>query len=120
MCLVRKIKFNINNSTFGSLAVYEDTYFSIKRVYFIYDSDGKKRGGHRHKTCHQILVLLSGSCEYHATDGVLSETILLKNVGEGVIIPPEHFHEFVLENDGRILVLASENYDPADYIHAKY
>ena len=45
----------------GKLTVLERILpFNIKRTYFIYDTDNKDRGGHRHKITTQAIVCLKG------------------------------------------------------------
>jgi len=52
------------NDERGSLSIIEKVAdFDIKRVYYIYNTDGKQRGGHRHKTTKQVLVCVNGSCD---------------------------------------------------------
>jgi hypothetical protein len=47
-----------------------DLPFEIARVFYIYDiPGGESRGAHAHKTCHQMIVAISGSFEVEMNDG---------------------------------------------------
>ncbi len=44
--------------------------FGIERIYYLYDvPGGAERGGHAHKTLHQLLIALSGSFDVHIDNG---------------------------------------------------
>lgn len=107
----------------GKLSVIENIAgFNIKRVYFIYDTDGKPRGGHRHKKTEQILVCVSGSCNIFCQNELRKESkYLLDNPKKGILLDPKDWH--TMENfsdDCILLVLASETYDKDDYIDERY
>jgi len=105
----------------GILTVVEkEVPFDIKRVYYIYQVAGR-RGGHRHKKTYQAFICVHGSCEVLSDDGLHQERIRLDSPRKMLLVPPEDWH--VMENfskDGVLLVLASEPYNPEDYIHEPY
>lgn len=44
--------------------------FDIQRVYYLYDvPGGAERGGHAHKTLHQLIIAMSGSFDVVLDDG---------------------------------------------------
>ena len=116
----------INIPTFkderGSLSVIENIGFNIKRIYYIYNTNEKKRGGHRHKKTRQILIAVNGCCEIFCEyPDKRNEVFLLNSPTIALFIEPEDWH--VMQNfskDCILLVLASEYYDPNDYIYERY
>ena len=101
----------------GSLTVIEKVLpFDIKRVYYIYDVLGS-RGGHRHKKTVQALVCLNGSCDICMTVGTERSVVSLTHPSQLLILFPDDFH--TMENfstSSVLLVMASELFDPDDYI----
>jgi len=103
----------------GSLTVIEDEIpFEIKRVFYLYDSPAEvSRGGHAHKTCHQFLICLVGSCNVRLDDGTTRGTMRLNRPWRGVYIPPMIWVDvYSYDLDTVLLVLCSEKYDEGDYI----
>jgi dTDP-4-dehydrorhamnose 3,5-epimerase-like enzyme len=107
----------------GSLGVVEKVInFNIKRVYFIYNTNGQPRGGHRHKRTRQFLVCLHGSCKIYCQNKLKeSKVYCLDNPNSGLIIEPSDWHSMKnFSSDCVLLALASEFYDKNDYINDKY
>ena len=104
----------------GNLAVIEKDSipFAIKRVYYLYDvpSDAY-RGGHAHKEQQEFLVALSGSFEVVLTDGSSKQKVMLNKPDKGLLIPTGIWRELENFSSGAVcLVLASDEFDEADYI----
>jgi glyoxylate utilization-related uncharacterized protein len=92
--------------------------FEIKRVYYLYDvPGGAERGGHAHKTLHQVLIAMSGSFDVTVDDGVHpARRFHLNRSYYGLYIPPMIWREIDNFSSGSVcLVLASEHYDEDDY-----
>ncbi|MFL5328817.1 MAG: sugar 3,4-ketoisomerase [Gemmataceae bacterium] len=91
--------------------------FDIRRVYYLYDvPGGAERGGHSHKTLHQILIALSGSFDVVLDDGHRRVRHHLNRSYSGLYIPPMVWREIDNFSSGSVcLVLASEYFDEADY-----
>ena len=107
----------------GSLSIIEKKIdFDIKRVYYIYNTDGKQRGGHRHKKTKQLLVCVNGSCEVFCEDSKKIQNIfLLDKPSKALIVKAEDWHTMQnFSKDCVLLVLASEYYDKDDYIDERY
>jgi dTDP-4-dehydrorhamnose 3,5-epimerase-like enzyme len=117
-----KITLQTNIDERGHLTVIDHVLpFPILRVYYIYNSSNMPRGGHRHHKTIQGLVCVHGSCRVDWTNGQESESVLLDNPREILIVFPEDWHcmkDFF--SDAVLLVLASEHYDPDDYIDEGY
>lgn len=104
----------------GNLAVIEKDSipFSIKRVYYLYDvpSDAY-RGGHAHKEQQEFLIALSGSFEVVLNDGNSKQKVMLNKPDKGLLIPTGIWRELENFSSGAVcLVLASDEFDEADYI----
>lgn len=105
----------------GSLAVVQsnvDLGFPIRRVYFIYGMDqGAERGGHAHKEMRQCLVMAHGSARIALEGPAGRHEFLLDSPEQGLIVPPEYWREMRdFSKDAVLLALASDDYDPDDYI----
>lgn len=92
--------------------------FPIKRIFYLYDiPGGESRGAHAHKECHQFLVATSGSFEVLLDDGITKRQVLLNRPDLGLHIPPGIWASEINFSSGSIcLVLASHEYNEADYI----
>lgn len=81
------------------------------------------RGEHAHRRLHQFLVCLAGSVIVDVDDGARRATVVLDSPEAGVHIPPMVWasqHDYT--RDAVLLVMASAEYDAADYIrdHAEF
>lgn len=104
----------------GNLAVIEkDTLpYEVQRVYYLYDvpSDAY-RGGHSHKECVEFLVALSGSFDVVLDDGNHKKRVTLNKPNKGLLISTGIWRELENFSSGAVcLVLASHEYEEADYI----
>ncbi len=106
----------------GSLTVIEKVIpFDVKRIFYIYGVDDSVRGGHRHHKTIQAAVCIKGSCIIGNNDGSKKEEFLLDSPEKCLIINPEDWHQmYNFTPDAILLVLASEYFDPADYIYPDY
>ena len=107
----------------GSLSVIENLVnFEIKRVYYIYNTDAKQRGGHRHKKTDQFLICVSGSCSVFCENELKnSNTFMLDKPNKGLYVEAKDWHTMRdFSKDCVLLVLASEYYDVNDYIDERY
>jgi UDP-2-acetamido-3-amino-2,3-dideoxy-glucuronate N-acetyltransferase len=92
--------------------------FEVKRFFLVSGvSRTDIRGEHAHRALRQLLVCVHGSCEAIADDGANRQSFLLDGPSIALLLPPMVWgiqHRFT--TDAVLLVLASEKYDPADYI----
>jgi hypothetical protein len=93
--------------------------FEIKRVYYLYDvPGGSDRGGHAHKELHQFVIAMSGSFDVCLSDGDRKRNFHLNRSYYGLYICPMMWRTIDNFSSGSVcLVLASEHYNPSDYIH---
>jgi UDP-2-acetamido-3-amino-2,3-dideoxy-glucuronate N-acetyltransferase len=95
-----------------------DLPFRPQRHFMVFDVPSRQvRGQHAHKTCHQLLVCVRGSCGVLVDDGATRREFILDTPTVGLHVAPmvwgmQHKHS----PDAVLLVFASERYDPADYI----
>ena len=117
------IKLNTLTDSRGSLTVIENLLpFQIKRLYYIYNVDSSIRGQHRHIKTIQAAVAIKGSCSIfcQGPDKKVKEFKLLKP-DDCLLIMPDDFHWMKdFKSDSVLLVMASELYDPQDYIYKAY
>ena len=92
--------------------------FEIKRVYYLYDvPGGAERGGHAHINIYRFLIAASGCFDVILDDGKCKKVVELNRPYYGLLIYPGIWAELINFSSGGIcLVLASEKYDPDDYI----
>ena len=120
--MAKIINFPRFKDTRGSLAVIEKIAgFEIRRVYFIYQTNGEPRGAHRHKQTKQILVAVSGACKVKCSNGKTQASYLLNDPSMGLIVEASDWHEMTDFSDNCVLViLANKEYDREDYIYDEY
>ena len=92
--------------------------FAVKRYFMVLDVPSQEvRGEHAHRQCHQFLVCVRGSVSVVADDGESREEVVLDVPNLGIYLPPMVWAaQYRYTRDALLLVFASENYDPADYI----
>lgn len=105
----------------GDISVVENgetVPFETKRVYYLYDvPGGVDRGGHAHKELSQLIVAVSGSFTVVLDDGSVKRSFTLNRPYMGLYVVPGIWRVLEDFSSGSVcLVLASEKYDPEDYI----
>lgn len=105
----------------GSLAVAEFAEilpFTPQRFFVVYDVPSREaRGEHAHKKLHQFLVCLKGECSLMVDDGLERAEIRLDSPSIGVHLGPMVWAvQYRFSPDAVLFVLASEPYDPEEYI----
>ena len=101
-----------------AIEAQETIPFDVKRVYYIFGTNGGvSRGFHAHRELQQLAVCVSGSCLMRLDDGKTQAEILLESPTKGLLIKHlvwREMHKFT--PDCVLLVLASEAYNEDDYI----
>jgi UDP-2-acetamido-3-amino-2,3-dideoxy-glucuronate N-acetyltransferase len=92
--------------------------FEIKRFFLVYDVPSSEiRGEHAHRTQHQFLICVHGSCCVLADDGTNRREFWLDAPSRGLHLAPLTWSvQYRHTQDAVLLVLASDVYDPSDYI----
>jgi hypothetical protein len=120
--MARLIDLQTHIDSRGNLTVIERIFpFDIKRIFYIYAVDNSVRGGHRHHKTVQAAIALKGSCIVSNNDGLCKQTFLLDNPARCLILEPKDWHQmYDFTPDAILLVIASEYFDPNDYIFEEY
>lgn len=118
---IEMIQFPQHGDNRGQLVAIEsdiDIPFSIRRVYYMYDTKpGVRRGYHAHKNLQQVLICLSGSCKIHLDDGNSTKEVILDKPNIGLYLKNNVWREMYNFTEGSVLmVLASDLYNEDDYI----
>lgn len=118
---IKLIQFQSHGDDRGSLVALEDSKnipFSIKRVYYLFNTKEKiRRGFHAHKELKQLAVVLKGSCRFLLDDGKEKINILLDSPEQGLYIESFIWREmYDFSEDCVLMVLADSLYDESDYI----
>ena len=119
---VQRVQLGKHVDARGSLIVGEhpnQLSFTPSRFFVISDVPiDELRGQHAHKSNEQIMICLKGSLTAKFHDGTRWGQYQLNPDGEGIIVPAMHFGELSKFAPGTILlVLASEPYEPGEYIN---
>lgn len=106
----------------GSLAAgelpSEGIPFAPQRWFLVYGVPSREiRGEHAHRVCHQFLICVSGQVNVALDDGRERSEVLLDEPTVGLYVPPRVWaSQYRYDGDAVLLVLASDPYDPDDYI----
>lgn len=105
----------------GNLTVLEFSGmlpFVPERCFWIHGIPPRQvRGNHAHRHCEQFLVSVHGRCRLHLDDGTRREAFDLDRPEFGILVPSLVWVETSGHSaDSVLLVLASQAFDPGDYI----
>lgn len=92
--------------------------FEIKRIYYILQSKPNlPRGFHAHHNTKQVLFCIQGSAKIILDNGKKRREIELNKPNVGIFLDCLIWHEMhQLNNHTILLVIASKEYNPHDYI----
>ena len=117
------IEFRQNGDDRGYLVVMEgesnDIPFLIRRAFYIYGSNADVvRGCHANYNTEFVLVNVAGSCRIKTDNGMgIIHDYYLDGRNKGVYIPSMVWKDmYDFSKDCVLLALASEHYDPDEYI----
>jgi hypothetical protein len=90
----------------------------VKRYFLVFGvSNQQIRGEHAHRTLHQFLICVHGSCHIVADDGSTRQEFALDEPNIGLHLQPMTWAvQYKYSADAVLLVLASDSYDAGDYI----
>ena len=106
----------------GNLVVAEgeglDIPFDIKRVFYIYGSDGDiVRGQHANRKTQFVLINVAGTSKVLVDDGRKKEIIELNKPRMGLFLDTMVWKEmYDFSPDSVLLILCSEHFDETEYI----
>jgi hypothetical protein len=103
----------------SAIELPETLPFQVKRIFLVHGVENTEiRGEHAHKICWQFLIASSGSVDVEVFDGITKKIFNLNSPDKGLLIPPMIWGtQFNYSSNGVLLVLASDPFDPDDYIH---
>ena len=113
LLLVEDLRGNLSAGEFE-----EEIPFPVKRYFLVFDvASPETRGEHAHRSCHQFLLCVKGSCSIAVDDGRNRAEFRLRRADCGLYVPPMVWSiQYNFSHDAVLLVFASEYYDPDDYI----
>jgi UDP-2-acetamido-3-amino-2,3-dideoxy-glucuronate N-acetyltransferase len=119
--VVQRLELTRHLSEFGLLVACQapsQLPFTPARFFFIQGvPDGQVRGGHAHRECEQLLIAVRGRVEVMWEDAQGEFRFLLEEPGTALYIPPLVWaQQTYVGSDSLLLVMASDMYDPHDYI----
>lgn len=119
---VKLLRFSEKGDKRGRLVVVEgakDIPFEIQRVFYIYGSDPEVvRGKHANRRSEFVLINVAGTSKVRVIDRSGNEMIIsLNHPHTGIYLPAMVWKDmYDFSPDSVLLVLASEHYDPDEYI----
>lgn len=122
MNMVRMLDFPQRGDERGHLVIVEgnnDVPFDIKRVFYIYGSDSEvMRGQHANRKTEFVLINVAGTSKVRVKDGEGNEAVYcLNRPHTGIYLPTMVWKDmYDFSEDSVLLVIASEHYDPEEYI----
>lgn len=107
----------------GSLSVGElptDLPFPPQRYFVVFDAPSREvRGEHAHLTLEEYLICVHGECVVAVDDGTERGQVVLDRPDTALHLPPMVWSiQYDFSPDAVLLVLASDVYDPDDYIRS--
>ena len=120
--LARMLEFQQKGDERGYLVIVEgkeDIPFDIKRIFYIYGSDRDViRGRHANRKSEFVLINVAGTSKVRVMDGKGNEAVYsLNRPRTGIYLPRMVWKEmYDFSEDSVLLCLASEHYDPSEYI----
>ena len=104
--------------TLGVLEASKHFGFPVKRIYFLTEIPaGMMRGAHAHKALRQCFIALRGSVTLDIRQGGRQTEIILDSHRQALVLEPGFWRDLRdFSPDALLLVLASEEFDEADYI----
>jgi dTDP-4-dehydrorhamnose 3,5-epimerase-like enzyme len=105
----------------GNLTAAEvgrDLPFVPKRYFLVMQvPSDETRGAHAHRRCAQYLTCIAGACSVVVDDGRARQEVRLDDPCVGLYVPPKVWAiQYRYTRDAVLLVLASDPYDPDDYV----
>lgn len=119
---VRMLDFPVHGDERGHLVIAEggkEIPFEIKRIFYIFGTEKDVvRGQHANKKSQFVLINVAGTSKVKVKDGEGNEAIYcLNRPHTGIYLPTMVWKDmYDFSDDSVLLCLASEHYDPEEYI----
>jgi UDP-2-acetamido-3-amino-2,3-dideoxy-glucuronate N-acetyltransferase len=110
---IEDMRGNLSFAEYGQLLP-----FLPKRYFLVFDVPSREvRGEHAHRIQEQFLVCVKGACSMVVDDGFNRREFRLDRPSLGLYLPPMVWGiQYRYSADAVLMVLASDCYDPDDYI----
>jgi dTDP-4-dehydrorhamnose 3,5-epimerase-like enzyme len=112
----------VGEPTIGYLSIADNSNlpFDVKRVFWTYHTpESIVRGRHAHHATEQILIAATGRILVTTDNGKGDvRSFVLDEPDKGLYVPPNVWHTMQYSHTAVQLVLASTQYDAADYIRS--
>lgn len=117
----KMLEFKQNGDERGYLVVVEglkDIPFEIKRMFYIYGTEADVvRGNHANLRSEFVLINLVGTSKVKVDNGEEQRVFVLDRPHIGIYLPRMYWKEmYEFSPDSVLMVLASEAYDPQEYV----
>jgi dTDP-4-amino-4,6-dideoxygalactose transaminase len=108
----------MQNGILGVAEVSKHIGFPVHRAYYIRDvPTGSSRGAHGHRHLRQCFLCLRGSVRLTLMRGGRQETVTLDRPSQAAVVGAGCWRDLSdFSEDSVVIVLASDEYDEADYI----
>lgn len=108
----------MENGILGIAEVSKHIGFPVHRAYYIRDvPNGSGRGSHGHKALRQCFLCLRGSFKLTITRRGRTDTVILDRPDVAAVVGPGCWRDLSdFSDDSVVIVLASDEYEEADYI----
>ena len=104
----------------GSLLIYENFPFDVKRTFVIYMMVGRQRGGHANHECEQVFSVISGEVVLKIETANGREEFHMRQNGRGIYVPAMAWRTLWAKTRFACdLVHASTVFDESDYIRIR-
>lgn len=120
--MAQMLEFSQKGDERGHMVIVEgqqDIPFDIKRIFYIYGSDKNViRGQHANMQTKFVLINVAGTSKVRVRDGKGNEAIYsLNRPHTGIYLPNMVWKDmYDFSSDSVLLCLASEHYNPDEYI----
>lgn len=111
------IDMQVINDENGSLLIYENFPFEVKRTSVAYMKVGWQRGGYANHECERVFTVISGDVVLRVETAEGKEEYYMRQNGRGIYVPAMAWRTLMAKTQfACVLVHASEVYDEGDYI----
>ena len=111
------IEMQVVNDEKGSLLIYENFPFEVKRTFVAYMKVGRQRGGYANHECEKVFSVISGEVvlKFETAEG--REEYHMRQNGRGIYVPAMAWRTLAAKTRfACVLVHASMAFDESDYI----
>jgi mannose-6-phosphate isomerase-like protein (cupin superfamily) len=118
--MTEHIDMQVVNDENGSLLIYENFLFDVKRTFVIYMLLGRQRGGHANHKCEQVFSVISGEVVLRIETAEGKEEFHMRQNGRGIYVPAMAWRTLMAKTRfACVMVHASMEFDESDYIRTR-